>query len=239
VSGETGFLKVLGELIDGIYGQEKLAAAFIDKDTYVREIGLEALQKLDTKRAMAMGIAALRDPDQDIQKAGGTALFALRNRPEALALLLNAAKDADAAVRREAILTIRDLDDPRVTEVLIQALNDSDKAVRIWAAGGLRNKHDRRATEPLLAALKERDPEIRREVARALGGYGLRAIEPLLATLKDKDSYVRYAAAESLKSITRQDFGEDVKRWQQWWKENKRTHEEADSLMQKMRERKP
>lgn len=46
-------------------------------------------------------------------------------------------------------------------------------------------------------------------------------IETLIFVLKDKDWFVRKAAAEALRNITGQDFGQDHDRWNSWWQENK------------------
>ena len=44
-----------------------------------------------------------------------------------------------------------------------------------------------------------------------------RAVRPLIALLKDEDSWVRERAARGLKTITGKGFGEDPKKWQEWW----------------------
>jgi HEAT repeat protein len=41
-------------------------------------------------------------------------------------------------------------------------------------------------------------------------------VKPLVDLLEDKDQRVRDAAAAALKSLTSQDFGDDVKRWRKW-----------------------
>ena len=76
--------------------------------------------------------------------------------------------------------------------------------------------------EPLIAALKDEDSRVRWRAANALGRLGdHRAVDPLIATLKDESSLVRRGAADALESITKQDFGEDQAKWQQWWDEDR------------------
>lgn len=48
-----------------------------------------------------------------------------------------------------------------------------------------------------------------------------RAIEPLIATLYDENHEVKKKAIWALKKITGEDFGEDLGKWQKWWKKNK------------------
>ena len=79
------------------------------------------------------------------------------------------------------------------------------------------------AVEPLINALIYGDSGVqRRGAANALRQIGdARAVEPLIAALKDEALPVRGKAADALESITKQDFGEDQAKWQQWWDENK------------------
>ncbi len=67
-------------------------------------------------------------------------------------------------------------------------------------------------TQPLIAALKDKDPVVRARAVYELADSDIkdpRNVEPLIAALKDKDFYVRRGAAEALKNIRGQDFGED------------------------------
>ncbi|MFB0566676.1 MAG: HEAT repeat domain-containing protein [Candidatus Aminicenantaceae bacterium] len=74
----------------------------------------------------------------------------------------------------------------------------------------------------LLSALKDGNWEVSYYATKALGELGdPRAVEPLITALKDEESSIRRDAADSLKNITGEDFGEDQEKWQKWWKENK------------------
>jgi hypothetical protein len=54
----------------------------------------------------------------------------------------------------------------------------------------------------------------------ALEKIGNRAVEQLIASLDDEDSYFRYNVVGILKKITREDFGENPRKWRKWWEEN-------------------
>ncbi len=68
-----------------------------------------------------------------------------------------------------------------------------------------RSRHDRGYAAHVLREIK--DP---------------RAIEPLLKTLKNEDFWLQAVSEESLKEITGEDFEEDVAKWQEWWRKNKK-----------------
>lgn len=46
-------------------------------------------------------------------------------------------------------------------------------------------------------------------------------LEPILACLRFKDPKMRAEAAQSLRKLTGQEFGEDAAAWDAWWAENK------------------
>lgn len=232
ISGKTTFLDILGQLLTDIYGPSQVATAFIDDHSYVHGIGLEALLQEEPGQAVKISVGAIRDPTT--RKAGSAALFTIASKiPKALDPLLDASRDPDPKVRSETMFALAQIKDPRAAAALITAISDTDKWVRISAVNRIAGDYDLRATEPLIRALQDRDPEIRRPVAAALRNAGIKAMEPLIAALKDRDPYVRSAANESLKFITRQQFGEDQKAWRQWWREKKPIYEKADAQMQK------
>ena len=62
----------------------------------------------------------------------------------------------------------------------------------------------------------------RLSVIRALAGVKDNNVEACLAiALRDGDPNVRANAAWALKEITGKDFGEDPRKWQEWWQKNK------------------
>jgi HEAT repeat protein len=124
-----------------------------------------------------------------------------------------------------------------VYDRVLAALYDDRCEIRASAAEALGLYGDPRAVEPLIAALRDTAapwparllmhvgsdpvpfaPTVRECAARALGEIGdQRAVPSLIAALDMGAPDDRRAAAEALKSLTNQDFGEDVKKWQEWW----------------------
>ena len=81
-----------------------------------------------------------------------------------------------------------------------------DPAVRLNAVHKLQERTSEGATvvPVLIEALNDKNQYVRRDAARALGGFGpdaKDAVEPLSARLRDDEPSVRKAAAASLKQI--------------------------------------
>lgn len=81
-----------------------------------------------------------------------------------------------------------------------------DPAKRLKAVHALQEKTGESAlvVPVLIDALQDKNTYVRRDAARALGGFGgdaKSAVEPLTARLKDEEPSVRKAAAASLKEI--------------------------------------
>ena len=140
-------------------------------------------------------------------------------------------KDEDPRIRQTAAEILGRLKDPRAIGPLILALVDEASEVREAASEALKNflfweKSDaaNRVVPELIVVLQDqrKDPEVRKNAAKALGKIkDPRAVEPLIATLKDKDSEVRWHAAEALEKITKEHFGREVAKWEEWLKKQK------------------
>ena len=111
---------------------------------------------------------------------------------------------------------------------LIQTLKDQDASVRSRAAQALGEigPEAKEAVYALIDVFQDGE-EIGRsqaahEAIHALSRIGPGAKEAAPALIGAlRDNFMRMSAAEALKEITGQDFGEDAARWQRWWEENK------------------
>lgn len=132
----------------------------------------------------------------------------------------------EQAMRRDAAVALRELDNPHVVDVLLIALRDLDDGVRriatqslahVWSlpqvlglgdadkyvrrkvVWALNDTQDPRVLELLIAALHDEAWDVRHAVARTLGELGEpRSVMPLIETLHDNDSMVRYETVEAL-----------------------------------------
>lgn len=99
--------------------------------------------------------------------------------------LMDALKDSDPAVRRQAINALGNMGDRRATEEIIRSLKDSDDAVRLEAVIALGKIGDVRAVEPLIEKLKSDDYfYVRKKAAYTL--YVFLKQQGLDARLRDK-----------------------------------------------------
>jgi HEAT repeat protein len=147
-----------------------------------------------------------------------------------LGKLIRMIKNEDVDQRRNAVLALAEIKDPRAVESLIDALRDEAEGVRQQTAFSLGELKEPRAVEALAAALQDEADNVRENAARALGqikdpravgplvkaladdaaaqevsvalaAIGKPAVEPLLAALRDKDEGVRSYAATTLGEI--------------------------------------
>jgi hypothetical protein len=106
------------------------------------------------------------------------------------------------------------------------ALYHWDAVIRNKAVEALGNIGDTSVVSTLIDALKDKYVWVRFDAVAALGKIGdFRAIEPLIAALvpqtDDEERRIPAKAAEALRKLTSQGFGQNPVKWQSWWQENK------------------
>ncbi len=126
--------------------------------------------------------------------------------------------EADPMIRAEIVRTLGEYPTERSKAVLSAALADPDEDVRIAACRAWAKRGGAEAVEVLGRVLAEdADVDVRLTAAWALGQSkeptAVAALEPALA---DQDPAMQYRAVLSLRKITGQNFGNDVRRWQQY-----------------------
>ncbi len=113
----------------------------------------------------------------------------------AVPALMAALKDGDVEVRRAAVQSLSNLDDPRAIPAFIDALRDADAEVRACAASALGQFEDKRSITPLMGALKDTGKDVRRAAMSSLAGQGADVpVDVVIAALGDKDPEIRQAA---------------------------------------------
>ena len=119
--------------------------------------------------------------------------------------IIEALKDEDYNVRRNAAEELGEIKDVKEVEPLIEALKDQDLPVRMNATDALGKIRDARAVEPLIKVLRDKDYNIRMNAADELGKIrDARAVEPLIEALKDEDNVflnIHWKAADALGEI--------------------------------------
>jgi HEAT repeat protein len=125
--------------------------------------------------------------------------------------------EPDTLIRSEIIKTLAEYPTPSAEPVFKAALQDDDMDVRVAACEALGRRPSAETTELLIGMLKnDTEKDVRLAAARGLGqSKDQRAIAALGDVLGESDPAMQYRAVVSLKSITGQDLGNNVDRWQQ------------------------
>jgi len=136
------------------------------------------------------------------------------------AVAANALQDEDHLIAGAAAQELGELgrDARESMPALIRALGDPNDYVRQEVAKAL-GQMGADAVPTLILALKDESAGVRQAAMEALGNIGPEAMEavPEIIRVMEAMEYGRYFAAEPLKKITGQDFGEDVAAWRSWW----------------------
>ncbi len=179
----------------GAPAAEALEKAALHKKTAVRKHAIQALRFIETPRATRALVAALGDPDIDIQFIAQSA--ALERAPTPL--LLAAAGDRNDNLRKNAIALLGELELKEAADAVAAALEDRNASVREKAALAAARIGDSRFVKSLTALLHDKISFVRANAAYALGElYAPEGVEPLIAALKDKSGIVRERAAFAL-----------------------------------------
>lgn len=133
-----------------------------------------------------------------------------------------ASADEDPAVRSAAIRGLALHGSPEHVPLILKQFDDPDRLLRWECARALQRLHEPSAIPALLKHLASKSEEelvVRAASAEALGQYAEpRVLDGLTAALGDRDLAVNEAALRSLRTLTGQDFGDDLRAWVAWKK---------------------
>ncbi len=139
-------------------------------------------------------------------------------------MYIAALKDSDPSVRSVAVRGLALHGEPEHVPLIIEQLKDTDPRLRWEAVRALQRLHNPIAIAPLIASLdikNETEAEVRAASATALGQYAEgKVVDALISALDDRDLAVNDAARASLKILTGQDLGYEVRDWVAWTKAN-------------------
>ena len=133
-------------------------------------------------------------------------------------LAMHIQTEPDPLVRQEIQYTVAEFSVPLALNMLLAGLNDENLDVRVTCCNRLGERGDTGAIGPLRKIL-ETDDELDARLAAidALGKIDSTETVAALATaLDDSDPAVQYAGVQALKSASGEDFGNDVRSWQQY-----------------------
>lgn len=150
--------------------------------------------------------------------------------------------EPDPLVRAAIVETIAKFNTPLAGQVLVAGLGDSDPVVRRKCCHGLGEKQQLAAIEPLARALREdSDPDVRMAATKALGRIeSPESIKALAAALQDRDPAMQFAAMQSVKQLSGEDFGGDVRAYLQYAQgENPTINKREISVAERLRQLSP
>ena len=193
---ETAALKE----IDDPRTEYLLLSGVSNKQTRARAI--EALGRLQSKRAVETIITALHDPDRFTASLAAGALAEIRDQ-RALLPLCGLLTSRDEVTRRYGAMSLGVFGDPKAVGVLIIALKDEDDGVRWNAAESLGKLGSTGAVDALTAAMQDSEEGVRVAAIDSLQSLAdARAVQPLVSALGSGTKRVRWHAASPLASFS-------------------------------------
>lgn len=155
----------------------------------------------------------------------GTLLLAnapFGGEPVYVEMYTKAAEDTDPVVRGAAIRGLALHGSPSHVPIILAQIEDEDRLLRWECVRALQRLHNPAAIPALIKRTNEReeaDSMVRAAAADALGQYAdSRVLDGLIAALGDRDLSVNDAALRSLRTLTGQDLGDDLRAWYAWTK---------------------
>lgn len=171
----------------------------------------------------AVAAAWAVDPYDADKRYRGTLMLANASwggEPVYIRLYEQALQDSVPNVRAAAIRGLALHGGPENVPMILPSLESDDRLLRWEAARALQRLHNPVAIPGLLRLIDEKnepEPFVRSAAAVALGQYAdPRVVEGLIAALADRDLGVNMAAQESLRTLTGQDFGFNIRAWLAW-----------------------
>ena len=149
--------------------------------------------------------------------------------------------EPDPLVRRAIIHAMTEFKTPLAQQVLEAGLKDTDAGVRIACCQALGQRGEALAVGRLAIALRDdRNMDVRLAAAEALGKIkSPEAAQALIVALDDRDPAMQYVGVESMKSITGEDYGNDVQTWRQVAAGEKPTNPQEPSIATRLRQMSP
>ena len=141
-------------------------------------------------------------------------------------------KHSNPILRLAAVRALSRYKDDEVFSMLSASLRDRDPEIRRQALNLLCWTYGDRATTAVLTLLHDADSGVKKTAMLICGSLKLKqAISALITLLSDPDREIQKRACESLKKITKEDFGfkvtgsnkskeAAVEDWRFWWREN-------------------
>lgn len=202
----------------------RYVAAKDTPETLVRKLRLMHAYPRDSTRdkLVAMGppavehVAVLLAERSPGLRAAAVEVLGRIGDQAALNAVVGAMSDDAPTVRESAAVALGNIGERRALDALAEATRNPDWHLRSAAVRGLGRIGGAKTLDSLLKALRDPHWYVRGSAASALASLGNDAVPDLIAALRDDHWYVRQAAHAALKIATRERFGPDAEKWQNW-----------------------
>ena len=177
----------------------------------------------DVRRSIKLLKRLLKSRSDKVRAA---ALIALSDvdSPDALKLIGACVEDKVERVAHLAVMILADRPLSDVMVYLLKALSSRHRKVVLAAIEAAKWGSSGELLKRLCALVAHKDGEVRQAAREALLCQQIpAAVGMLIERLRKAAQRKRPHFAEALKFLTKQDFGEDWKKWQRWWAEAKET----------------
>jgi HEAT repeat protein len=201
----------------------KLVEALTGSDSFARTVAAAAIGFSEDIRAIPYLLKALQTSDVAIRKYAAFSLGHIGSNQTQMALLYQVlAQDANDEVRSMVAFAIsrivtREKDEGALPH-LLKAVTDRASQVRAHAVIALgKVGHQEGAHAIIASTLQDPEDSVRFNSVWALRQIGGKeVVAPLIKTLRDRSPAVQQAAHMALTQVTRKDFGNDAKKWEEW-----------------------
>jgi HEAT repeat protein len=198
-----------------------LKNALRDKDLNVGSNAIEMLEIISNSKAAEILASALKDNEAGLQFVEMGACNKIKEpvmNKETMELFVQALGSDDLKVRFCAATVLCNQNNPRGYAILESIIQDKDDDLRVMTITALKGIKTPQAVHILVLALKDDNWGVQREAITALSEIkDTTAVKPLIDAIDRNNSYY---VTSALKEITGQDFGEDKKKWQEWYDQN-------------------
>jgi hypothetical protein len=184
----------------------------------------------------AMRIAAIREGGARARDADSTEQAASVDE-----LVVQIRTERDPIVRKAIQEAVAEYQTPLARDVLIAGLKDEDLDVRLACCRKLGARAEPESVIALRGLLEgDEKLDVKLAAADALGKINTpESVAALSLAVKDRDPALQYAGVEALKGLSGQDFGNDVKAWQEFTEQGQPATQPKASLADKVRQYSP
>jgi hypothetical protein len=192
-----------------------------DEEYSVRERATFALSQMKSDATRAAVVAALKEGNEQVRAGCALAIAKMTPPlPTAVAEISALIQDQKEEVQVAACEALGITGSKEAVPALVQAAKSSRERVGVAAADALALIKDPSAAPALIAMLNGGTWRTQLAAVNALAVLRVKeSVGPLIDYLRESEGRPREDCRVALTAITTQDFGLNVDRWAQWWKD--------------------